>query len=64
MFPEYINNSFDIFTKILKVTIENYIKPLEKWMYEGQGLGNKISTFKMKEKNGFFTNLNSFVKCG
>ena len=53
MFPEYINNSFDIFTKILKVTIENYIKPLEKWMYEGQGLGHKKSTFKMKKKRIF-----------
>ena len=53
MFPEYINNPFDIFTKIIIVTIENNIKPLEKWMYEGQGIGHKISTFKMKNKQIF-----------
>ena len=28
MFPEYIYKSFDIFTKIIIVTIENYIKPI------------------------------------
>ena len=26
MFPEYIKKSFDIFTKIIIATIENYIK--------------------------------------
>ena len=29
MFPKYIYKSFDIFTKIIIVTIENYIKPVE-----------------------------------
>ena len=28
MFPEYIYKSFDILTKLIIVTIENYIKPV------------------------------------
>ena len=28
MFPEYIYKPFEIFTKIIIVTIENYIKPV------------------------------------
>ena len=30
MLPEYIYKSFDIFSKIINATIENYIKPVGK----------------------------------
>ena len=51
MFPEYIYKSVNIFTKMIIVTIGNYINRLEKMMYEGQG--HKISTFKMKKQQIF-----------
>ena len=50
MFPEYIYKPFDIFTKIIIVTIKNYIKPVGEMMY---GQGHKISTLKMKKKGIF-----------
>ena len=53
MFPEYIYKSVNIFTKMIIVTNENYINRLEKMMYEGQGQGHKISTFKMKKQRIF-----------
>ena len=53
MFLEYIYEFFDIFTKIIIATIENYIKPVGELMYEGQGQGHKLSNFKKKKKGSF-----------
>ena len=50
MLLEYIYESFDIFTKIIKATYKIISNWLEKLVYEGQGQGHKLSNFKKKKK--------------